>query len=282
MFSQKLHRLYSYLQWLSLDVALGACAGMLFFQKLLGVTMFPVAYALLAIAVWGIYTFDHLMDARTIKGRASSPRHLFHQMHFGKLSVVLILAASLGVYLLFNYVRFPALITWGTLLGGVIIVNIVFIKFLGQKLAFLKEFSTAVLYTAGITLGPVVRYAKETLPSEFWYFALAYFLMAWFNLLLLSYVDKDRDFRDRMNSIIHVLGAHMVRQLLMGLLVVGLLYLLVLFGLLGSYHYVLATLMLIMFLVHAIAFLQVDAKKEAARRQVDAVYMLPFVLLFLK
>ncbi len=281
VFSKKLHRFYDYWQWLSLDVVLGACAGMLFFQKLLGVTLFPIAYALLAIAVWGIYTFDHLVDAQTIKGKASSPRHYFHQVHFRKLASVLALVTLAAVYLLFNYVRFPSLITWGTLLGMLILINIVFLKFLGKKLAFLKELSTAILYTAGISLGPVVRYGEEVLPKEFWLFALAYVLMAWFNLLLLSYLDKHRDFRDQMNSIIHVLGAEKVRQLLTGLTILGLLFTLSLFVLLGSYHYVLIILVLIMFLVHAIAFLQVDVKKEAARRQVDAIYMLPFLLLLL-
>ncbi|MBD8488435.1 UbiA prenyltransferase family protein [Echinicola sp. CAU 1574] len=275
-----LNKYYNYFQWLSLDVVLGACAGLFFFQHLLGISLTPVVYILMSLAVWGIYTFDHLMDARNIEGQASSARHLFHQENFNKLLVWLFLVGITGLYLAFNYIKFSRLITFGLLLGTMIVGNIMFLKFFGKKMTFLKELSTAAFYTAGITLVPLIRFPEGGLPKAFWFFAFGYFLMAWFNLLLLSYMDKDSDKKDNMNSIVNVLGEGLTKNLLSGLLYIGLAYILSLFFFLSSMYYLYALVLLIMFLIHALAFLRSKDNKEAVRRQIDAAYMLPFLLIF--
>ena len=68
-----------YLNLLSLDVVLGAMAGMLFFSDLLEVNIAGSVYFLLGLAVWSIYTLDHLMDARSAINKPQSPRHQLHQ-----------------------------------------------------------------------------------------------------------------------------------------------------------------------------------------------------------
>ncbi|QDH78116.1 hypothetical protein FKX85_03315 [Echinicola soli] len=276
--TQGLKKYYNYFQWLSLDVVLGACAGLYFFQHLLELSFTPVVYLLMALAVWGIYTFDHLMDARNIQGKASSARHLFHQVNFNTLLIWLVLVVVTAVILAFDFIKFSHLMSFGMLLGTVIIGNIVFMKFFGKKVSILKEITTAALYTAGITLVPMIRFTNDGVPRVFWYFAFGYFLMAWFNLLLLAYMDYDSDSRDEMGSIVSVLGISMTHSLLTGLMWVELVYLMGMFFVLGSFYYIYLVILVIMFLIHISAFLQAKRSKEAVRRQIDAAYLLPFVL----
>lgn len=54
---------YRYLNALSLDVVLGGVISGLFFAKLLEVTLPSQVLVELALAVWVIYTLDHLWDA---------------------------------------------------------------------------------------------------------------------------------------------------------------------------------------------------------------------------
>ncbi|UCS94192.1 hypothetical protein KZP23_03935 [Echinicola marina] len=277
----RIKKYYSYFQWLSLDVVVGACAGLFFFQHMLDLDFTPIVYVLMGLAVWGIYTFDHLMDAKNIEGKASSARHLFHQVHYNKLIIWLILVVIIGLYLAFNYINFSRLISFGLLLGSMIIGNILVIKFFGTKMAFLKELSTAAFYTAGITLAPLIRFVNDGLPNYFWFFAFGYFLMAWFNLILLAFMDKNSDQRDQMGSIVNAFGVKATYKLLNAIVWIGLLYNLSLFFFLSSHYYIYIVILLIMFLIHALAFLQYHKGKESVRRKVDAAYMLPLILLFI-
>jgi hypothetical protein len=52
-------------------------AGMKFFADLLEVNLSLLVYILLGMAVWCIYTLDHLWDAKSISGKASTKRHVF-------------------------------------------------------------------------------------------------------------------------------------------------------------------------------------------------------------
>src|SRR5690606_21598184 len=96
---------YDYLQVLSIDIVIGACAGMLFFDRLIGADLRPLLYLLLALAVWCIYTFDHLLDARQIKKAASTPRHAFHQKHFKTLASLLVILGILGLGMAFYFLK---------------------------------------------------------------------------------------------------------------------------------------------------------------------------------
>ena len=83
------------LSWLSLDVVFGAMATLYFFQELLHVHLDWPAYGLLALAVWCIYTGDHLVDARKSKGPLS-PRRAFHLQYQSLLAVGIVLAVMGG------------------------------------------------------------------------------------------------------------------------------------------------------------------------------------------
>src|SRR5690554_6802588 len=97
MLTARLRIFYDNLQILSIDIVLGACAGMLFFDRLIGADLRMLLYVLLGLAVWCIYTFDHLLDAKQIKKTASTPRHAFHQKHFRTLAILLGIFGSFGL-----------------------------------------------------------------------------------------------------------------------------------------------------------------------------------------
>ena len=81
-----------YANILSLDVVAGALAGMLFFSDLLGVEVSGKAFVVLALAVWSIYTFDHLWDAKSTKNIPRSDRHYFHYRNFRPMVFAFVLA----------------------------------------------------------------------------------------------------------------------------------------------------------------------------------------------
>ncbi len=60
---------YKYLliiQALSLDVSVGGVIGAWFIATYLGITPDVFIYLIFGTTIWLIYTFDHLMDARTL------------------------------------------------------------------------------------------------------------------------------------------------------------------------------------------------------------------------
>src|SRR6478736_436347 len=86
---------YRVINALSLDVAGGAVICALFFAQLLKVNLFPQGLAALGLAVWIVYTGDHLLDAKRLREQASTFRHGFHQQHFKLLAVLLAIACIL-------------------------------------------------------------------------------------------------------------------------------------------------------------------------------------------
>ncbi len=79
-------RLQLLFSWLSMDVVFGAMASMYFFQELVHVQLEESTYMLLALAVWTLYSLDHLLDARQSKG-SNSPRRVFYRQNMLVLSI---------------------------------------------------------------------------------------------------------------------------------------------------------------------------------------------------
>src|SRR5690606_11649255 len=129
MQENRLHTFYRYLQTLSIDIVLGACAGMLFFDRLIEAELNLIVYLLLGLAVWCIYTFDHLLDARQIGKHASTFRHAFHQEHFKVLSIFLGLIGSVGLILALNLLKINDILILGLGMGALILLIFILLKF---------------------------------------------------------------------------------------------------------------------------------------------------------
>lgn len=272
---------YNYLQILSIDIVIGACAGMLFFDRLIGADLRPLLYLLLALSVWCIYTFDHLLDARQIKKAASTPRHAFHQKHFRTLAILLIILGSLGLGMAFYFLKIKFILFTGLALGSLILSSFVLLKILPRKWAFFKELSIAILYVVGIMLAPYFHNDLVSIPQSFWLLGLAYVLVAWFNTLYLGMLDRESDKVDGLYSFALTVGTSRSNKLLMGLMWVMLLYVTALYFFLSSGYYLLISIVLIMALNHCIVFLQDQSSSDDARRKLDACFMLPLFLLLI-
>lgn len=277
----KLKSLYAYLQILSIDIVLGACAGMMFFDRLLGAELKPMLYLLLAMAVWCIYTFDHLLDARQIKKQASTTRHAFHQKHFKLLTLTLILVSSFGLGAAFYSLKIKFIIFSGVALGGTILLMFVVFKAAPSKSAYLKEISISSLYVGGIMLAPYFHNDLARIPAAFWLLGLAYILVAWFNTLYLGVLDRESDQEDGLYSFALAVGKDWSLRFLSGLMVLMLVYITSLFWILHSKSYFHICIILIIALIHSIVFLQDISAIKEVRRKLDASFMLPFIMLLI-
>lgn len=279
MLTARFKNFYDYLQILSIDIVIGACAGMLFFDRLIGADMRLLLYLLLALAVWCIYTFDHLLDARQIKEAASTPRHAFHQKHFNSLAILLLILGSSGLGMAFYFLKIKFIVLTGLILGGLILLSFVLLKTFPRQWVFFKEISIAILYVGGIMLAPYFHNDLPRMPQAFWLLGLAYVLLAWFNTLCLGMLDRESDQKDGLHSLALSMGESRSNKMLMGLMVLMLLYIAALYFFLSSRYYLYISLVLIMALTHAMVFLQDRISPDRARRKLDACFMLPLLLL---
>jgi 4-hydroxybenzoate polyprenyltransferase len=274
-------QIYRYIQWLSIDVALGACAGLYFFAHLLDTSLHWLFYILMAMAVWSIYTLDHLLDAKQIKETASTDRHRIHQSYAKILSVTLGVVVIMGLGLGFYLLQISLLSLSVLVLAILILLNLILLKYFFKHLSIFKEFNTALFYTIGIMMVPYLLEMEEGVHRGFWYLGIGYFCIAWMNLILLSLMDAATDRADGFSSIVTVMGDKAVEKLLFWLMILTVTYLLLLFWILFSYYYIYITLLLIICIIHALAILDPSLDHVKTRRTLEATFLIPWVLLLI-
>jgi 4-hydroxybenzoate polyprenyltransferase len=184
---------------LSLDVAAGAVVCAAFFADLFHVRILPQGLAALGLAVWIIYTTDHLMDAAKLKEHASTIRHQFHYRYFRLLSVFLFLGFCVEMILIF-FLR-EQVFRSGIFLAVIVIVYIL----LSSWLKYLKEIAGALLYCSGVLL-PGLSLQQQPPDSKLIPLILPFALIVLINLILFSWMDYEEDNRDKQQSIITLLG----------------------------------------------------------------------------
>jgi 4-hydroxybenzoate polyprenyltransferase len=199
LFMRILLQIYRTINILSLDVSAGAVICALFFARILRVQILPYGLATLALTVWIIYTIDHLRDARGIGNHASSDRHSFHQLHFRKLLIALIIGIVIdGLLILF--IRRQVFI-YGVALGGIVGLYLI----IQRKLYFMKEVFVALLFTLGILL-PSIAVTTVLITTYHKLLFLLFFLIAYLNLLIFSWFDSEKDVKDRLPSFVTLFG----------------------------------------------------------------------------
>lgn len=190
-------------QILSLDVVLGAIISSMFVAKFLSVYLPFSHYSALGIAVWLIYTADHLADARKIRHRAHSARHRFHQRYFKAVSIAWFIVALLGLYNLSYLPR--QLVILGLSLAALVGMYFLLIRLLPRPRFFHKEFVIAFLYASGIFLAPLYQLSERP-GFLIMLFFMQYLLLALINVLLISWYEKDIDQADGHSSFVTLTG----------------------------------------------------------------------------
>ena len=272
-----LQNLYNYFNFLSLDVVLGSLAGMGFFAHLLRVNLVLEIYLVLGLTVWIIYTLDHLLDVRKTKNQPSSPRHKFHFKYGKPISFALTFAFILVVAMLIFLPTLHFLIVPGVILAGVITLILGLFYFLGRKTAFLKEFLIALFYILGIALAPYL-FKQTPIPPQLYIFGVFYFLIAWINLLILSYLDRDLDAKDGFNSVINWITPKKLSSFILCLGLIGIGLAVYLFLGQVSYFHIYTSILLVMLLIHIIYFLERNKNRETIRKILEVCFLIPFVV----
>ncbi|PSL02999.1 hypothetical protein [Cecembia rubra] len=272
--------IWRYLNLLSLDVVFGAMAGMLFFADLLDVSLPFVLYLVLGLAVWGIYTLDHLIDAKKIAHLASSERHRFHQKHFLLLSIIFLIVVVTGMAMVICLEHLRFIFLPGLIFAAFMLIWMGSIQFLYKRGVWLKEVSTAVFYVLGISMAPFFSIFPNEIPNEFFLLLTAYFLLASINLFILSYIDEKNDAQDKLGSALQLMSSNFLRRFIFSLSSGTVIFLIVVFFWVPSFYKIHTCILLILVLFHALEF----SKKNDSyhiREKLEASFLLPLLLLLL-
>lgn len=211
--------LYRYINALSLDVVLGAVISSLFFAKLFEVSLPAIILVTLALAVWTVYTMDHLWDASRSQNPVKTFRHHFHKNNSMVLSVLVVLGIVVGVVMLY----FLPTVTrdWGIGLTLVVAGYFIIMGF-QQKSLYHKEIIVALVYTCGILVGPYSLY-QGVITIPLMLVAIQFIVLAFSNLLVISYFEMEIDHSQNFGSLARSIGKSRARTLAMVLLILILL-----------------------------------------------------------
>lgn len=263
-------RLYYFIHVLSIDVAVGAVIGALFFANLFQVTLYTQGLVVLGLTVWAIYTADHLLDAWRLAGAATSQRHRFYQEHFGGLLSALA-GAVVTIVILLPSIRTPLIVN-GIYFSMAVLVYLV----VSHKLLYLKELAAGVLYSGGVCL-PALSLSSGPIDLARGLVVIQFLLVVWMNLLLFAWMDYDTDRADRQPSLVTLIGRPAAKALVVALLLVLLTSNLMVTGQYAGQRSVLAAMGLLLI---ALVWPQRNARSDLTYRMLgDAVFFLPALLM---
>ncbi len=206
-------KLIHFVQNLSLDITLGSVISSMFLARVMHVEVTGSMMLGLAVAIWLIYTFDHLRDAYKAPGQATNPRHAFHQKYFKPIVGIAILIFLLGLYNL-QFLPRPT-IEIGLLL--VVLSGLYFIYLMLAKKAINKELFAATVYVAGIATAPLSQVGSFEI--EWLLVLMVLWILAYGNLLIIPLYEVALDEKDNQESIVTRLGVKKVRSVLIWLLI---------------------------------------------------------------
>jgi hypothetical protein len=208
---------YKYIQAFSIDIALGGVIGALFVAKYLGIELDYLIIIELFLTIWLIYTFDHLIDSGSGRYELVAYRHKIHAKLsttiWGVWSFALIVALSL----LFKIPT--ATLMAGSILGVFVVMYFFSLKLLEEGNLYHKEFSAALLYAAGIFIGPFSVF-KGTLSVDIWILFIEFALLAAVNLLVFSMYEQLANEKSGFQSLLKALGSDKIRIISWTLIVI--------------------------------------------------------------
>jgi len=200
--------LYRLIRVLSLDVAAGAVVGAWFFANHYGVPLPWPVWCSLALAIWLIYTLDHLADAHRIGHTAHTYRHRFHQQYARWLWLGVALAGMAGMAMLW---LLPApTLRLGATVAAVAIVYFVANILLKKPFALFKELTGALIYSAGVLTGPLSLLPHWPKATYLYFGQLT--LVALANLLIFAWYEAGSDAADGHDSLIQRIGQARARR----------------------------------------------------------------------
>ncbi len=266
---------------LSIDVVIGTVAIGYMAVKILNVTANPYWWIILPLAVWSIYTTDHLIDSFKNKGIAVIVRHKFHYIHRKTLLVIVIITSLICVILSFTFFE-ATIIYYGLLLSMITALFFLLIHVLKKKKTLLlqKEFIIAGIYTYGIFLAPLFWYGS--IPSyPIIAVILNIFVLAWLEGIMVSWFDYDNDIKDGHTSFSVLTGKTSTRYfLLITHLILAIFTIILLMFIINKIVFIslVITFFMNMVLALIILFPKIFSHQDSYALLGEAVFFLPFFI----
>lgn len=204
--------LFRYFRWLSLDIALGGAILVSFVGEQFELEVGFFIQTAVSIAIWMIYTADHLWDAKNLES-PSMARHQFHKQNFKNIALALVVTTCLGALNLF-------FLPQQVLIHGVMIVLIVAVYFLIQKRLSLlgtKELVIALVYSASMFLYPHALLQFELMH---WLMLTEMVFIALSNLCIITLMEAEMDRQDGTSTILNIVSERSLRVILSLLLII--------------------------------------------------------------
>lgn len=204
-----MQKLLTLIQNLSLDVTAGAIISSLYVAKLFGVRLEIPMLVGLGVAIWLIYTVDHLFDAKNGNRNSTNGRHAFHQKYFKPMVYVAIMVFLIGA---FNLYYLPWVTTkLGLVLAFLVLVYIGSLHLLKLKKTWHKEVLAAIIYSFGIFVAPLS--ILENWDFFVFYVFLVFFIIVVINLFVFPIFEYENDRSNNIQSIATLYGKAFVRKL---------------------------------------------------------------------
>ncbi|OFY51820.1 MAG: hypothetical protein A2W85_09165 [Bacteroidetes bacterium GWF2_41_31] len=159
-----------------------------------------VWWFILPMAVWVVYTLDHLFDSIKLKGKAISARHQFHYLHAKILTIAVFCFGILTLAMSILYFQ-KQVILYSLALAGLVVVYFAAINILSDKWRMLipKELVIAVVYVTGIWFVPL-WFSTQTISGHLIIILLLLTLLVWSEGTIASWFEYDDDVHDGNHS----------------------------------------------------------------------------------
>ena len=167
------------------------------------------------------------------------------------------------------------------ILGGLILASMTLIRKAGKSMVWAKEISIAIFYVLGTAWIPLLRVDAIDLTWNSWAFIGVYMLLALINLLILSHLDRNQDAAAGFVSSAQLFSPISFIELIRRACFLFLIMVLACFILFTSFYRPFACVLVVMGLVHYLAFFNPKLSGEQVRMRTEAIFMLPLVLYFL-
>jgi hypothetical protein len=272
-----MRKLLILIQNLSLDITAGAVISSLFVAKVFNVQLSLNMLFGLGIAIWLIYTIDHLLDGHFGSDQPKNRRHAFHQRHKIKL---LFLSCIMFLFGLINLVYLP----WATIeLGLTLILFVLFyfgsLHLLKINKTWHKEILAAIIYTVGVFAAPLSQ--LDLIRWQEVIFLLQFFLLVMTNLFLFPVYEQGIDQEDGLQSIVTTKGKAFVNQLIITLLIMNSVFMIANLMFSESYHAILILIAMNVVLFVLWKWPQVFQVNDRYRFLGDGIFFLPLIYLLL-
>ncbi|MBG0781241.1 MAG: hypothetical protein H0S84_03130 [Bacteroidales bacterium] len=241
-----MQKIIALIENLSLHVVAGSMCSALFASAVLKVELPWWWLVSLALAVWFVYTLDHLFDARLNSGRLKNLRHQFHEQHFKKLVFVLLLTSFTGLIIFY---RFATVQMWiaACMLAVFALMHIVLVSSaaLSNKIWLQKEVQIALIYSIGVWLGPL-QHNENTIDIQAIMVFVTFTLLVWWETSFIALDELETDLKQQNTTLVTRLGKQNTKELLLLMLVFQLVFtivqLLLLDGIVAKAYFILLTM----------------------------------------